>query len=82
MKTLKQLAQDALDCQSASNLSGVAHAFSRAMTDLREAIGGGSVNTHAITKLWVDKLASLAGCQSLDWDSMSAYNEVEILLNA
>ena len=33
-KTLKELAQQALDIQDACNASGVVHAFSRTMTDL------------------------------------------------
>jgi hypothetical protein len=41
VKTLPQLAQEALDVQDACNLTGVALSFSRAMCDLRSHVGGG-----------------------------------------
>ena len=36
MRTLKELAQEALAIQDASNINPVAHCFSRAMTELTE----------------------------------------------
>jgi hypothetical protein len=62
MKTLSQLAQDALNVQDACNLSGVVHGFSRAMTDLRELLpkaGTDEINTHPISVMWSNKIASL-----------------------
>ena len=64
MKTLKQLAQEALDVQNACNLSGVAHSFARAMTDLADhGIHGDARNTHPISVLWADKIAHLTRTQ-------------------
>lgn len=76
MKTLKQLAQDALDVQSACNLSGVAHGYSRAMTDLGEHVSGTDAkNSHPIAVLWADKIASLTGIQDIGNDTaMKAYD--------
>lgn len=68
MKSLKQLAQDALDVQDACNLSGVVHGFSRFMTELNEALpnlGTDRRNNHPLVRLWVDKLAHLSGLQTL-----------------
>jgi hypothetical protein len=87
MKTLKELATEVLAVQNASNLSGVAHAFSRALPDIRSYCDGyagptgwvkgtGDVNSYPIVKLWVDKLASLAGVQSFDWEFAIAYDAV------
>lgn len=85
MKTLKELAQEALDVQNASNLSGVVHSFSRAVTELREALlieskGSGissdELNRHPIVILWVDKLMSLS---SANERAFSAYQAVHNL---
>ena len=62
IKTIKQLAQDALDVQNASNLCGVAQSFAKAMIDLGEYCKGTKErNEHVITKAWVQKLAYLSG---------------------
>jgi hypothetical protein len=79
-RTIKELAQEAYDVQDACNLTGVVHAFSRAMTDLREiarAEGWEStekLNTHPIVVMWSSKVESLCGsrCTSefiraIDW---------------
>ena len=77
-----QLWQDALDVQNASNLSGVVHSFGKVLDALwEEARAGGHgtawVNTHPITRLWVDKLASLARVQDLgNANVMAAYDSV------
>ena len=65
MKTLQELAKDALDLQDASNLSGVVHAFHRAISDLWEnarALNQGTdwVNRHPICRAYISKLASLS----------------------
>lgn len=64
MTTLKELAKLAIEVQDACNLSGVVHAFSRAMSDLREIMPNAdtaAINRHPITKLWVAKLYDLCG---------------------
>ena len=62
--TLQQAAADAITVQSACNISGVVHAFARAMyaiTDDCRAKGQGSdaARGHPITLLFVDKLRSM-----------------------
>jgi hypothetical protein len=62
--TYQETAQQALDVQDACNLSGVVHAFSRAMSVLweeahRTGQGTDWVNKHPIVTLFIDKLASL-----------------------
>jgi hypothetical protein len=77
--TYKAIAQQALDVQDACNLSGVVHAFSRAMTELwdeahRTGQGTEWVNTHPIVTLFIDKLASLNRYDSSlneAWDSVA-----------
>ena len=62
--TIKELAQEALDVQNASNLSGVALSFGRAMADLRgqpECTGSDWCRNHPITILWVNKLEDMVG---------------------
>ncbi len=72
-RTLAQLAQEALDVQDACNLSGVAQGFGRAMVDLRRALNDGhAIRTHAITVLWLDKLADMTNRNA---DYGSAYAE-------
>lgn len=62
--TLAETAQGAMDIQDACNLSGVAHAFSRAMHVLfeeSERLHEGTEwrNTHPIVTLYLSKLGSL-----------------------
>ncbi len=70
MKTIKDLAQEAINVQDACNLSGVVHGFSRAITDLRAHLeqepgfSTDKLNTHPICILWSDKIASLTGSTS------------------
>jgi hypothetical protein len=65
-EAIAALAREALAVQDACNLSGVAHGFARAMASLR-ALGFDTeeCNRSAITRLWLDKLNSLAGIQAL-----------------
>lgn len=64
-------ANDALMVQNACNLSGVVRSFHRTLQDVlwpvAHEIGEGThwVNTHPITRAYIDKLASLAGTQSI-----------------
>ena len=65
----REFARQALQVQDACNLTGVALSFARAVCDLREHLATlpdrPHVSEHPVTVLWVDKLASLAGCQDL-----------------
>ncbi len=64
MKTIQELAKEAIDVQDACNLSGVARSFARVMSDLREhGMGTSEANYHPIARAWIDKMASLAGIQ-------------------
>jgi len=78
MKTLKDLAQDALFVQDACNLSGVVHSFSRAMTDLRANLPNAStdeINQHPIAVMYSSKIQSLTDSDSTLTFSR-AYNKV------
>ena len=74
MKTLADLAREALAVQDACNLSGVVHGFSRAITELRVVLrdpGTDAINAHPVCVLWADKIAHLTGTQSLGNDVVS-----------
>lgn len=75
--SLTYLAQQALNVQSACNLTAVAHGFARAMATLSSLLpeaGTDELNTHPIAVLWADKIAHLTGTQSLGDDVvMAAY---------
>ena len=64
-RTIKELAQEAHDIQDAVNLSGVVHAFSRAISDLREIARAegwentDKLNNHPICVMFSDKIAQL-----------------------
>lgn len=61
-EALKRAAQDAMTVQDACNLSGVVHAFARAMTAVREATNGTSeANQHPIAVMFADKIMDLVG---------------------
>jgi hypothetical protein len=78
-RTLAALANEAIQVQDACNLSGVAHGFARAMSDLMDHTNGTEErNHHPIAILWADKIASLTGTQR-SWDSMAIYSKVHDL---
>lgn len=81
-RTLKELAKEALDVQDACNLSGVAHGFARAMSDLMEHTRGTDQrNTHPVAVLWADKIAHLTNTQNLGNDVVTqAYSWAHDLL--
>lgn len=83
-RTLVELAREALAVQDASNLSGVVHGMSRAMTDLFPLCSGTDErNHHPVMVLWADKVAHLAGCQAIGSDTvMTAYRKVHAILEA
>jgi hypothetical protein len=67
MKTIQQLASEALSVQNACNLSGVVHSFSRALTDLRANLpnaGTDEINNHPISLLYASKIESLTTCSA------------------
>ena len=68
MKTLKELAQDVLQVQDASNLSGVVKGFDRAIADLKLHFPEYSNRDFyhlPIIAMWADKIASLTGTQNM-----------------
>ncbi len=84
MKTINELAKEALEIQSGVNLSGIVHSFSQAITELREiarAEGWEStdkINKHPICVMWSSKIASLTNSDELD-SFHKAYEEVHKL---
>lgn len=59
---LQKAAKDALTVQDACNLSGVVHAFARAMTVIRESTPGTEdANRHPVAVLFADKIMDLVG---------------------
>lgn len=80
-RTLKELAQEALDVQDACNLSGVIHGWSRSITDLRAIVeketgasfSTDTLNRHPVNVLWADKVASLAGVTTASVRTFDAY---------
>lgn len=86
-RTLKELAQQALDVQDAANLSGVVISWTLAVQELRQRLsldklpcGTDDINRHPISMLWADKCASLTGSQYAAFDEMSnAYETVKKL---
>lgn len=65
MKTLPELAQEALDTQNASNLAGLATTFTRVVADIRKIYPTNQVwQRHPIIKVWLDKMTSLSGMQT------------------
>jgi hypothetical protein len=81
MRTLKQLAQEALDIQNACNLSGVTYSFGKMMNDLCELCQNTAQrNTHPIVTLYLDKMNSLNGIQEYNSNVFRAYEECEKLV--
>lgn len=79
-KTLKELAQESLDCQNACNLCGLAQSFARAMRDLGDHTKGTDErNQHPITRVWLDKMNQLAGIQEYSEAVTKAYSIVHDL---
>ena len=86
MRTMKDLAIEALAVQDACNLSGVVHSFSKVMTDLRDIArkegweGTQAINMHPIALLFSSKIASLTYSESplefskaYDWAAKQAH---------
>jgi hypothetical protein len=80
MKTIQQLANDVLEIQDASNLSGVVHAFHRAISDIWDnarILGHGTdwVNRHPICRAYASKIQSLSRLVTED----STFEECEAI---
>ncbi len=76
MKTLRDAAKAALDCQDACNLSGVVFTFAKAMQIIcdesnRRGEGTHWKNTHPVVILFVDKLADMSGARLINLESNS-----------
>ena len=77
---LARLNREALDVQNVSNLSGVVHSFSKALTELRAALteqgecSSDAIAQHPVTVLYSDKIQSL-----LRKDFATAVREAEAL---
>ena len=77
MKTLKQLAQDSIDVQNASNLLGVSKAFNLMLLDLKHYFPDhNDLYNHAITRVWVDKITSLSNIQFDSGNVSQAFDDV------
>lgn len=65
MRTLRDLAINALQVQDCRNLCGVATSFSYAMRDLEEILKRSGdvskINEHPICKLWAKRIYELSG---------------------
>lgn len=83
MKTLKELAKEALQVQDACNLAGVAQSFGKAMVDLMHYTRGtAECNTHPIAKLWADKIAHLTGTQHASFTDLNeAYTQCHLIID-
>ena len=78
-KELKIAAQDAIAVQNACNLSGVVHAFARAMSAIRESTNGTEeANRHPVAVLFADKIMDLVGRPDFQ-EFGNAYSECEAL---
>lgn len=83
-RTLAELAQESLDIQTASNLSGLVHGWSRSISELRVRLEESgitdtdAINQHPINKLWADKVADLTRSRG-DADFSRAYSFCERL---
>jgi hypothetical protein len=81
-KTMQDVAKDAILVQNACNLSGVVHAFSTAVTVLREqrdCTGTTWINEHPVSILFSAKIASLTGVAHIAEGFEKAYEECEKL---
>ena len=89
MRTISQLASEAMKVQNACNPLGVANSYVPALTDLVNALraNGQDASTqavcdHPINRLWVSKLHDLAGMGLSDVQAYSeAWFECEAIAN-
>lgn len=82
MKSMQELCRGAIQVQDACNLSGVVHAFSTAITDLRAHLSSqpdfstDKLNQHPVAVMYASKIASLTGCEN-GMAFAHAYSECE-----
>lgn len=81
MKTMQQLACDALMVQNASNIHGVVNGLRRAMDDLSKHVSGSdAVANHPVTRLFVTQIMHLSGMGMADLDTyQEAHDECQRL---
>lgn len=85
MKTMKQLANDAIHVQDACNLIAVANSFATVTKDVRDRLsesgqecGTDAVRNHPIVRLWASKIIEMTGMGLPDMERFSdAYFECE-----
>ena len=88
MRTIQELAQQAIDVQNACNLLGVLHGMVTMMGELREHLekegnfSTDKLNRHPIVQVWADKVASLANVQGYSNHALDAHVNVDILANS
>jgi hypothetical protein len=76
MRTLNELTVEALEIQSACNLCGLAQRFAQVQIELGEYCNGTTErNQHPITRMWLDKMNSLAGIQAFEGSCCETINE-------
>lgn len=75
MRTLQQLAREALDVQDACNLLGVSKGFARSLQELADVLRAANlpsdtptVNNHPIARLWASKIHDMTGMGFSDTD--------------
>ena len=78
MKSLQQLAADAMSVQDACNGLAVANGYARAMNDLRDALvreglssDTDAIRRHPINRLWASKIHDLCGMGLSDMERYS-----------
>jgi hypothetical protein len=86
MRTIAELAKEALDVQNASNLSGLIQSWSESIRELRENLpnaGTDEINRHPINALWSYKVVDLTGancfCTSCSTRFARTYNACQEL---
>lgn len=87
MRTMKQLAKEALEIQNAVNLSGVIYRFYLALTDIREHLraegkeSNDNIATHFVSVLYSSKIHSLTGDVGDHCGFQAAYSWALSLMN-
>lgn len=78
MKTMKELAAEALMVQDACNGFAIANSYGKAMTNLRETLQSlgepvdtDSLRQHPVNRLWASKIHDLAGLGLSNMDRFS-----------
>ena len=85
-QALRKVAQDAMDCQNACNLSGVSHSYMKALDVVwneqkegRLPPGTEVINRHPVLQLFLNKMALMSGAQ-FSWTT--AHEECTAIVNA